>query len=299
MRIGGYFINVAPFLPTRNLISRTVLLACAAIALSGQLMGVGVMVNEYRAGTGGAVTSRMSNDEFIEFVLTTDATAAELAALTFGDTNHQTRRMNAVFQFNSATLSSVLASSGRSNFLAGTIIVVKGAGLGGQNLSYNPLSSNISDSDQWGIELVAGLGALDHPETNLDGTLDMDRRGDVVWISTDNPPSNSMDTSGFIHAIGHDDVPGDIANAVIAQFGAANILASSFASARTIQNIGDSNVALTATLTSSMAEYNSVSNQTWIENTLRATAVPEPSRAVLCLMATCHVLLRRRRTKAI
>lgn len=253
------------------------------------------MVNEYRAGTGGVLTNKMSNDEFIEFVLTTDATAAELAALTFGDTNHQTRRMNAVFQFDAATLNSVLTASGRASFLAGTIIVVKGAGMGGENLSYNPLASNISDADEWSIELVAGFGARDHAETNLDGNLDMDRRGDVVWVSTDNPPTNSVDTSGFIHAIGHDDVPGDIANAVIAQFGAANILASSFPSARTIQNMGDSNVALTATLTSSMGEYNSASNQTWIEGALRATAVPEPSRAVLCLIAACGVLLRRQR----
>ena len=254
------------------------------------------MVNEYRAGTSGPTTARMANDDFIEFVLTEDATSADLAALTFGNTTHQTNTIISVFQFDQATLDGVLAASGRSTFAAGSIIVVKGAGLGGQNLTYDPQATNIGIADAWNIELVAGQGARDHSETVIDGVLDIDRRGTVVWISTDNPPSSNIDTSGFIAAIGHDDNPGTIANAVVSQFGSGSILNASFgAGARMVQNTGNGTVSLTSSTTASMGSANSVANQTWIENSLRAFAVPEPSRALLSLISISMTIIRRRR----
>lgn len=259
-------------------------------------MAVGIMVNEYRAATGGPTTAKMANNDYIEFVLTTDATSADLSALTFGNTTHQTNTIISVFQFDQTTLDGVLASSGRTSFAAGSIIVVKGAGLGAQNLTYDPLATNIGNSDAWSIELVAGQGAKDHAETVIDGVLDIDRRGTVVWVSTDNPPSNNIDTSGFIAAIGHDDNPGTIANAVVAQFGAGNILNTTFTTTRTIQNTGSGGaVSLAATTTSTMGAANSAANQAWIENSLRAAAVPEPSRALLSLLAITFTLSRRRR----
>ena len=114
----------------------------AALAAPERASAVGLMVNEFRVGTGSADSFKMADDEFIEFVLTTNATASELASLTFGDTNHQTSRLNSIFRFDQSTLDLVLANAGATSFLAGTFIVVKGAGLGSQNLSYNPLSSN-------------------------------------------------------------------------------------------------------------------------------------------------------------
>lgn len=244
----------------------------------------------------------MANNDFIEFVLTEDATSAELAALTFGNTVHQTNTIISVFQFDQTTLNNVLASSGRTSFAAGSIIVVKGAGLGGQNLTYDPQAANIGNSDAWSIELVAGQGARDHAETVIDGVLDIDRRGTVVWVSTDNPPSNNIDTSGFISAIGHDDNPGVIANAVISQFGAGSILNASFgggAGTRMVQNTGNGTVSLVSSTTASMGASNSVANQAWIENSLRASAVPEPARALLSLIAISMTLARRRRQQRI
>ena len=120
----------------------------------------------------------------------------------------------------------------------------------------------------------------------------------MVWVSTDNPPSNSIDTSGFISAIGHDDNPGAIANAVISQFGAGNILNAAFGlggGTRTVQNTGGGTASLVGTTTASMGSPNSVANQAWIENSLRAFVVPEPSRAILSLMAISLTLFRRRR----
>lgn len=266
-----------------------------ALLCPGLASALGLMVNEYRAGSGGATTSGMANDDFIEFVLTSNATSGELAALTFGDTDFQTDRLNSVFQFDQTTLDAVLAGAGQTSFLAGTIIVVKGAGLGPQNLTYNPLASNIANSDSWSIELVAGQGAQDHPGSPINGPLNVDRRGEVIWVSTDDPPANTLDTSGFIAAIGHDNNPGAIADAVTAQFGVAAILPSAFPTARTIQNIGDSTISLAAFTTSTMAAANNAANQLWIEGSLRAFAVPEPSRTMLSLIALGCACFRRRR----
>jgi hypothetical protein len=258
---------------------------------------VGLMVNEYRITNGGPAPFKFSSDEFIEFVLTENATAAELASLTFGDTNHQTSQINSVFTFDQTTLQSVLTTSGRSYFVAGTILVVKGTSLGAQNLSYNPLETNLSDADAWSIELVAGQGALDHPTAVVNGNIDMDRRGEVVWVSADNPPANSLDTSGFIHAIGHDDNPGAIANAVSTQFGSNHILNQTFpTTTRLVQNTGTGgSVSLAASTSASMGAPNSVANAAWVEGALRAIAVPEPSRVFLSLLALGMTILRRRR----
>lgn len=262
---------------------------------------VGIMVNEYRVVNGGPVNNRMANTEFIEFMLTTDATAAELAGLTFGTTTHQTNTIISVFEFDQTTLNNVLASSGRTTFAAGTMIVVKGNGLGAQNLTYDPNAGNLSNADAWSIELVAGQGAKDHRENVINGNLDMDRRGTVVWVSTDDPPSNNIDTSGFIAAVGHDDNPGTIANAVIAQFGSSNILNTTFtAGSRSVSNTGTgSSVALSASTTGTMGQANNATQQTWIENSLRAAAVPEPSRALLSLVAILLTTVRRRRSTRI
>lgn len=256
---------------------------------------VGLMVNEFRVGTGSADSFKMADDEFIEFVLTTDATASELASLTFGDTNHQTSRLNSIFRFDQTTLDLVLTNAGKTSFLAGTFIVVKGVGLGSQNLSYNPLSSNTSNSDAWSIELVAGQGARDHPETSVNGDFDLDRKGGIVWVSTDNPPVDRIDTSSFISAIGFDDKPGAVADAVVSQFGAGSILGDSFSGARVIQNVGGSSVSLVAGTSATLGTPNSTANALFVEGNLRFASVPEPGRMGLVILALTAGIWRRRR----
>lgn len=254
------------------------------------------MVNEYRITNGGGLTNSMATGEFIEFVLTADATPADLANLSFGDTNHQTSQINSVFAFDQTTLESVLTSAGRTTFLAGTVIVVKGTALGAENLTYNPLSTNLADTDAWGIELVAGQGFASQPASLVTGNLDMDRRGEVVWVST-TMPAGVLDTSGFVSAVGHDDAPGAIATAVAAQFGSDHILNQTFpTTTRQVQNVGTADsVSLVGATSASMGAPNSVANATWIEGALRAMAIPEPSRAVTSLLALASITLRRRR----
>jgi hypothetical protein len=142
---------------------------------------VTLLVNEYRNSNGAqSFGTKMAADEYIEFVVGEQSTAAQLAALTFGDTNDGTSQLRSVFQFDQATLEQALLSAGRTDFLPGTIIVVKGASLGAQDLGYNPLSTNQGDSDAWSIQLVAGQGAVDHSEVLINGTLSIGNGGDVV-----------------------------------------------------------------------------------------------------------------------
>lgn len=258
-----------------------------------------IMVNEYRNGGGTpSGSTKFSRNSYIEFVITQNMTASELAALTFGDSNSMTSELNGVFHFDLATLNTALAGAGRSDFLAGTIFVVKGTDLGSQNLSYDPTLANLANSDAWSIELVAGTGALDHAETLINGNIRFQSNGDVVWVSSDNPPVNDTDTSSFIHAIGHDTNPGAIADDVIAGFGGNHIYDGNIGTGRSLYNTAGAAVALASSGTGTMAAANGGANTTWIQNDLRLVAlgVPEPGRGMLLLSAVILGVVGRRRS---
>jgi hypothetical protein len=270
----------------------------ALLASEVSLYAVQMMVNEYRNGSGNQ-TNKMGQNDFIEFVILENATSSQLSALTFGDTNDFGDNLRGVFRFDQATLNTALTGAGLSSFQAGTIIVVKGTGLGTQDLNYGPLSTTPSDHNAWSIQLVAGQGALDHPETTINGNIDLAPPGDVVWISTSNPPATSQDTSGFIHAIGNsaNSSLGVIGDAVVAQFGTNNMLVSSLATNRSLSNLWDTNESLAVTSTPTMGNPNGGTNNAWIEF-IRANggvAVPEPSRLCFIGMGLLFIFTRRRR----
>lgn len=267
---------------------------------SSPAQAVSVMVNEFYNGSAGVGPgTKMARDEYIEFVITGTTTAAELASLTFGDANDNTSQLQSVFQFDLATLEGVLSNSGVSAFQAGTIIVVKGIGLGSENLTYNPTALNLTDTDAWSIELVAGQGARDHSETRINGNMGFGNNGEVVWISSDVPPVNNTDTSGFVHAIGYDNSPGIIGQRVTQMFGSENMLTTTVTSGRAVSNNGGATESLVTSTTGTMGQANSLANTLWIVGGLRTTAalgiVPEPDRVSLLLVAAALMLLRRSR----
>lgn len=283
------------------LFSRTIVRSLVASLLAAApASAVTLMVNEYSNSNGVAFPlTKFTPNEYIEFVVGENSTAAELAALTFGDTNNNTSQLRSVFRFNQATLQQALNNAGRTEFLAGTVIVVKGSGLGSQDLNYNPLETNTGNADAWNIELVAGQGAVDHSEFLINGSFAIENTGDVVWVSTDNPPTSNTDTSGFISALGHDPAPGTIANAAISQFGSGVIWNGNIGTGTVIANTGGSSGAVaTSTTTSTRGTTNGGANDIWVSSLREynfVVAVPEPSRVVLLLGGASALLLRRRR----
>jgi hypothetical protein len=271
------------------------------------LLGVNVMVNEYCNGAGTVTPgTKMSRDEYLEFVIVDRATPAELSALTFGDANDATSMMQGVFKFDEATLHGALASSGLNAFLPGTIITVKGTDLGTQNLSYNPTATNMGDHDAWSLELVAGQGALDHPETFINGNTAIANNGDIAWVSSSNPPSRNTDFAGVQHAIGHDNNPGSFGRNVQSVFGNENLLGQTIVSGQSVANIGDTTEQLAVLSTATLAAPNGGLNDVWV-NDLRTlgsrnltglTATPEPTRALLLLAGLFGLLTRRTRRLA-
>lgn len=272
--------------------SRHAIALCCFAMLPTQLMAAGIMINEYRNGSGSVGPgTKMVRDEYIEFVITEETSAASLAALTFGDSNDATSMLQGVFSFDQTVLNQALSNAQLTKFLPGTLLVVKGMALGSQNLNYDPLNGG------WSIELVAGQGARDHSETLINGSISIGNNGDVVWISSSSPPTRNSDTSGFIHAIGHDNAPGLVANTVAAAFGSENILSAAIATGRSIANVGDTTESLTATTTGTMGSANGGQNSLWINGlrTFGVTSVPEPGRGMFLAAAFGSLICRRHR----
>jgi hypothetical protein len=281
------------------IVNRIIPSVCAFFALASApaLWPQGIVVNEYYNGNGSVSgTSKFSQNDFVEFAITQPMSASSLSALTFGDANANSTMMQGVFSFNQTTLEGVLSSAHLTEFLPGTLIVVKGAGLGPQKLNYNPLSLS---SSAWSIELVAGQGALDHPETKINGNFSISTASDVVWVSQSSPPVNNTDTSGLISAIGHGSTTGNIARAVISDFGSSSILSGSIASSHAVANVGGASVSLAQTVPS-LGQSNSPENAQWLQN-LRVpalvTAAPEPSRTVMLIMGLMALTSRRAKSR--
>jgi hypothetical protein len=253
------------------------------------------MVNEYRNGSG-LVDAKMVQDEYIEFVVAEHATASQLASLRFGDSNDTTSLLQSSFQLDEATLSQVLLSAGRSTFAPGTLVVVKGTGLGPQNLSYAPSAASAADHDSWSIELLAGQGASSSGSA-INGNISLGNHGDVVWISTTEPGWNT-DLSGVVHALGHDSAPGVVATNVAERFGSGTVVASITTSGNSVSNMGGATSSARLVATATLAVPNGESNSTWVadmRSTLTASSAPEPSRALLLLAGGLSLLCHRRR----
>lgn len=290
---------LSPFKTQFSLPTRFTAMALLAVWLGSSMAhGLGIVVNEFFAtSTPVDVASQMAPGEFIEFLITAPTTASELAGLTFGDTHHNTQRINSAYSFHLPTLDSILASAGLTSFAPGTLIVVKGVGLGPQDLTYNPLSTNAQDHAAWSVQLVANQGfsvAATYPGS---GALDLSTsQGDVVWIAQ-GTPSNNRDTNGFIDALGVTTSNGRIADDVVALFGSGSVVNAN-------ANNGTVSVTRTDGSTGTSAGFsvpslgqpdeNSTSTSTLIAD-LRLQTVPEPSRTLLVGLSLILAILRRKR----
>lgn len=270
----------------------------AAWAVSPTAHGIGIVINEFYATNTAIPTGNvMATNEFIEFLITAPTTANELASLTFGDTNNATSRLSSAFAFDLSTLDGVLNSAGLTEFQVGTLIVVKGTGLGAQNLSYNPLSATISDQDAWAIELVVNQGFSRVATYPQGGPMNLNTtQGDVVWLAQ-GTPSRATTTSGFVDALGIETTMGRIANDAVNIFGTSAILNTSVANGSNAVNRSFTGGAPTlAAASRGTVGANANQINALRLDTLSIAGIPEPTRASLFAIALLSVALRRRRS---
>lgn len=140
-----------------------------------------LIINEFRrAGN----FDNATGNEYIEFLLTADLTAAEMEALYFGDSLNPPNAKYSSYRF--TNLSNIATT-----FKAGTIIVVKGQApsLGTQDLLYNPIPSGTNDD--WNIQLQFGKGFIIHTNPANGGDF---AANDAVWIDSSNTGVTSIDS---------------------------------------------------------------------------------------------------------
>lgn len=173
------------------------LLACGLLCLAIVPRTIaGLVVNEiFRTGVQGA-------GDYVEFLVTSDMTLAQLDTIWFGDSGPNTGGIEAENNFNSAQIvqNSNSFNSTSDVLQAGTLIVVGGPGFA-SDLSYNPGGDASSD---WNITLTLGNG--------IDGSgsfapFRLDQNGDVIWLSS-SQPSAGAGFDDIFSAVGYDSSPG-------------------------------------------------------------------------------------------
>jgi Domain of unknown function (DUF4347)/Bacterial pre-peptidase C-terminal domain len=154
------------------------------LAAYNHTLNNGIIINEFRRTTGTFV-----NSEYIEFLLTTDQTAAQLESLFFGDSSSTTIAKFGTYKF--TNLANIA-----STFRAGTIIVVGGTtAIPSPETTYNPVPGG-TDGD-WNILLTTGGGFVN----NVSGSGDF-ATSDVAWVDT------SANGTTSIHSINWHVTPG-------------------------------------------------------------------------------------------
>ncbi len=143
------------------------------------------------------VNTNSSNQEWIEFLVTTDITLGALDSIWFGDTNSTTSTIDNSSRFDSTEIINNFAyfTSTSDIVRAGTIIVVGGTQIA-TDFTYNPSSNNPGDNGSWNFTLANGLGFNTTRPVNLSST------SDAIWISSGQPAGNT-DTSKFISALAY------------------------------------------------------------------------------------------------
>lgn len=144
-----------------------------------------ILINEFRrSGT-------FDNTEYIEFVLTTDQTAAQLESLYFGDSSAATNAKVGVYRFqNLAAIAPV--------FKAGTIITIGGTtAIPTQDLTYNPTPAGNDAAWNLAFQVQGTYVQWVSPPNQGDFAAT-----DVVWVD-----SNPAGTSS-IHSVNWDTTPG-------------------------------------------------------------------------------------------
>ena len=142
-----------------------------------------VAINEIRRNTNGF--PGVTGNEFIEFLITADITATELATYYFGDSATDGAAKLGKYQL-------ALGSLNLTTLKAGTIITVAGQGAGvAQDLTYNPAGAD------WNLTLLFDTSLVSVTAAGGDFAA-----SDVAWIDTSSAGTTSIDSIRYGAATG-------------------------------------------------------------------------------------------------
>ena len=138
------------------------------------------------------------NQQWIEFLVTTDITLGALDSIWFGDANSDTSQIQNSSRFNSTEILNNFSffTSTSDIIKAGTLIVVGNEGVS-TDFTYNPDLTNPSNFQSWNLTLANGIGF-----NSSNTVVTLSNSSDVVWISS-GQPVGSTDTSNFISAVAY------------------------------------------------------------------------------------------------
>jgi hypothetical protein len=138
------------------------------------------------------------NQQWIEFLVTTDITLGALDSIWFGDATSNTSEIKNSSRFNSTEIINNFSyfNSTSDIIKAGTLIVVGNEKVS-TDFNYSPDIGNPSNFQSWNMTLADGIGF-----NSGNTVVDLDDTSDVVWISA-GQPSGKTDTSNFISAVAY------------------------------------------------------------------------------------------------
>ncbi|MEG4059134.1 MULTISPECIES: choice-of-anchor Y domain-containing protein, partial [unclassified Microcoleus] len=150
-----------------------------------------IIINEFRRDT-----ANITDNEYVELLLTEDVSATQLQSYFVGDSTDPTPAKYSAYRFtNMASIAPV--------FKAGTILTIGGS-VANQEIAYNPIPSGTNTD--WNIRLSPAGGFLTKllPAGNLPGDF---AASDIVWVDTSSAGITSVDslawrTSGTHGAFG-------------------------------------------------------------------------------------------------
>ncbi|MDF1859776.1 MAG: PEP-CTERM sorting domain-containing protein [Verrucomicrobiales bacterium] len=157
-----------------------------------------------------------ADDEYIEFLVTSDMTLQDLDSVWFGDSNTFSTGVASENSFNAAGIISNSSYFNSSNdvIAARTIITVGGSNIS-TDFNYNPDPANPSNNDSWNLTFTVGNG-VDGVTGNT--PFDLGSFGDSIWVSSSQPTAGAG-YNDLISGVGYGWFAGPLGNAILTRQG--------------------------------------------------------------------------------
>jgi hypothetical protein len=195
--------------PFRKSILREWQLASALLFSALISAHAGLVINEI-------FNAANANDEYVEFLVTSNMTLQDLDSIWFGDSNTFSTGVASENSFNATGIisNSSYFNSTTDVIAAGTIITVGGSNIS-TDFNYNPDPADPSDTDAWNLTFTVGNG-VDGVTGNT--PFNLGSFGDSVWVSSSQPTAGAG-YNDLISGVGYGWFAGPLGNAILTRQG--------------------------------------------------------------------------------